>query len=524
MMTTLTSWLWPRRTSAVLVGGFVLSSSGWAQAPARFHFEEKPGRYAVGLKVVAQYDTSRIYRSRVDAVGQTYVGERARPLQTLVWYPAQKSAAKPMTVGDYVQLLDTETDFSGAHPTWLPRALLGGMKANFADSLWAVRDAERATGRYPVVIYSPSLNAMSWENADLCEDLASHGYVVIATPSLGAAARNMTVDAVGIEAGARDISFLVGYARTLPDTNPDRVAVVGYSWGGMTALFAAARDNRISAIAELDGSPRYYPLLVKGSGDVHPEQMTIPMLYLTQADLSVEQLALYDGLKGSAPNVLNEWTRGDLIAVTMRGFVHREFSSMFQRDEWFWRNYEHNHVADYTRADGTVGYAWLVRYVLAFMESTLKGDAAATAFLKRMPSENGVPPNFISAHYRAAHGLPATMDALRTEAGRRGFDQVAAIYGAMKQQSPDFKPDAIEWSAWGHDLSDHGHDVEALAVLKLELQILPDARGVHAALGDVYVKLGQNDRAIENYKLELAKTPLDQATADKLKSLGKSGG
>ena len=51
----------------------------------------KQGPHAVGFKVVQQYDYSRTYKDRIDVVnGQPIVGERARPIQTLVWYPAQK--------------------------------------------------------------------------------------------------------------------------------------------------------------------------------------------------------------------------------------------------------------------------------------------------------------------------------------------------------------------------------------------------------------------------------------------------
>jgi hypothetical protein len=49
----------------------------------------------VGLNVVEQYDYSRVYRHSTDALGKPYSGERARPLQTLVWYPAQKNPRKP---------------------------------------------------------------------------------------------------------------------------------------------------------------------------------------------------------------------------------------------------------------------------------------------------------------------------------------------------------------------------------------------------------------------------------------------
>jgi dienelactone hydrolase len=147
-------------------------------------------------------------------------------------------------------------------------------------------------GRFPVVvIYAPSLSSMAWENADLCEYLASHGYVVVASPDMGATSREMTVDLGGIDAQAQDISFLIGYAQTLPNTEMSEIAVAGFSWGGISNLFAAARDNRIDALVALDGSMRYFPGLVKAATDVHPEQMAIPMLFFTQGPTSVLETA-----------------------------------------------------------------------------------------------------------------------------------------------------------------------------------------------------------------------------------------
>ncbi len=37
------------------------------------------------------------------------------------------------------------------------------------------------------------------------------------------------------------------------------LAVAGYSWGGISNVFAAARDSRISALINLDGSVRFLP-------------------------------------------------------------------------------------------------------------------------------------------------------------------------------------------------------------------------------------------------------------------------
>src|SRR6202012_1362286 len=105
----------------------------------------------------------------------------------------------------------------------------------------AIRDAPSEIGKYPVIIYSPSFSSVSWENADLCEYLASFGYVVIAAPAMGESARESMHSVAGAEAQARDVSFLVTFAQSLPNTDMTRVAAVGFSWGGLADLLAAAQ-------------------------------------------------------------------------------------------------------------------------------------------------------------------------------------------------------------------------------------------------------------------------------------------
>jgi hypothetical protein len=77
--------------AAFVAAASAQSAPAVAAGDQRFHFIEKPGPDAVGLKVVEQYDFSRTYRPLTDEMGKPYLGERARPLQTLIWYPAQKS-------------------------------------------------------------------------------------------------------------------------------------------------------------------------------------------------------------------------------------------------------------------------------------------------------------------------------------------------------------------------------------------------------------------------------------------------
>jgi len=129
-----------------------------AQDAPLFSLREKQGPNAVGFKVIEQYDFSRTFQPLIDDLGKPYQGERARPLQTLVWYPSLKSSSKPMTVGDYVALKTTETNFGKPQmPVGLEEWLTEGMKPTFAKSLWAIRDAVPAAGRFTVIKYSPIL-------------------------------------------------------------------------------------------------------------------------------------------------------------------------------------------------------------------------------------------------------------------------------------------------------------------------------------------------------------------------------
>jgi hypothetical protein len=278
-------------------------------------------------------------------------------------------------------------------------------------------------------------------------------------------------------------------------------------------------------MAELDTSFRYFPGQVKEATYVHPEQMTIPLLYLSHGETSMETLAAHTLPTQVGPSVLNEWTHGDMIYVNMMGFVHGEFSAMGQRSETFWKGYQSNHIADYSREDGMVGYAWVARYVLAFLDSYLKDDAGGTNFLKNTPAENGAPPHFIAVNFRKAKGVAPTLESLKLEASKQGFDHLSDIYASIKRETTDFKPDAAEMYAWADDLTTANHLSDSISVLKLNTELYPN--GViggaqpYIALGDAYSQNGQKALAIQSYKTQLEKTPGNTAVAEKLKALNK---
>jgi pimeloyl-ACP methyl ester carboxylesterase len=215
----------------------------------------------------------------------------------------------------------------------------------------------------------------------------------------------MTVDVSGANAEAQDISFLISFATTLPDTDASDVAAVGYSWGGMAALFAAARDKRVDALISLDGSFRYSSETVQEAGDIHPDRMTIPLLVFSRAE---ETLETWDSMRkdktqcGCAPNVLNEWTHGDLLHVRLLAISHIQFSSMYQRSDRFRNEALHFSPADYSLEEGAESYSWMARYTLEFLNAYLKHKDSALQFIRHTPAQNGVPKHLMASTFRQA--------------------------------------------------------------------------------------------------------------------------
>ncbi len=401
----------PRAAAVALVTCTALEA-GVAQTVStfQFRFTQSHGPHAVGMKVFEQYDPSRSFRLEDDSPGKSKAAEGPRPLQTLVWYPAEGANRSTMTFGDYGTLIQTETSFGKPVKQGKAQSFVETYMRGTTDvHTWAIRDAPMQAGRFPLVIYAPSVNAPATENIELCEYLASNGYIVIASPSMGASSRSMTIDIAGANAEAQDISFQIDFAKTLPDVDLSEVGVIGYSWGGMAALFAAARDKRIDALVSLDGSFRYAPGTVQEAGDIHPDRMTIPLLVFSRAE---ETLETWDAIRqdktkcNCAPNVLNEWIHGDLIHVRLLAISHIQFSSLYQRSGRFRSEGLRFVPADYSLEDGASSYNWMARYLLNFLNANLKQDLAASEFLKHTPAENGAPRHLIAVSLRAASQEP----------------------------------------------------------------------------------------------------------------------
>ncbi len=493
-------------------------------AGSNFTRHNPQGPHAVGLRVVEQYDFARGYRGETDVqTGKPISGERARPIQTLVWYPAAAGSGQGLTAGDYLKLGVTADDFD--HPPAERAAMQAKFvaarvatlsseraKAELAAPMLARRDAKPASGKFPVVIYAPSFNAEAYENADLCEYLASNGYLVIASPSFGPASRGMTTDLEGVEAQVGDIEFLIGYAHGLPQADTSRLAVAGFSWGGLANVMAAAKDSRIRALVALDGSVRYWPNIIKQSQYLTPARVTAPMLYIAAAPKSVEETAA-DVNKDQS--FLAKMKYADLYKVTMYPYVHANFSVMFSQ-----RLLPDSDYRAYDKDELSIANGWVETYVRRFLDAYLKGDAASRAFLDTPVAKIGAPRHLLAVDVSKSAGAPPTRAAFVAELSRVGFDKALVTYQAFKSRDPDFEIPEPELNRWGYQRLAAGDTRMAVSLLKLAAELYPDSWNAFDSLGEAYAANGDKALAVAAYRQSLVLNPKNDNGAAQLKALG----
>ncbi len=481
-----------------------------------------PGPHVVGLKVIEQYDYARSYRGATDPLtGKPLTGETARPMQTVIWYPAVKPAKPAVTVADYVRIGAVDDDFTlppAERAARQARAVAKApngpspeqMKAEIDAVMLAHRDASPEPGKFPVVIYAPSFSASAIENADLCEYLASHGYVVIASPDIGHDTRAMTPDLEGTETQSADIAFLIGYAHSLPQADTSHIAVVGYSWGGLSNSLAAAKDSRIKALVALDGSVRYWPQLTKQAAYLTPLRMTAPLLFIAARQ---EDYELLPNTPNRDTSPLNQMKYADLYFVKMAPMDHGSFGTLFSQrlNGWY---------GDYGKAEVTTATDWMETYVLRFLDAYLKDDAKSRDFLDLPAAKTGAPAHLFTTRVTHAQGPAPTRTAFAAELDQQGFDKASTVYQAFKARNPDFALSEIELRTWGLSLLESGDLDRAMPLLKLDTELHPESSGAVTALGQAYERHGDTALAIAAYRRALVLLPQNDDAKWRLEALG----
>jgi dienelactone hydrolase len=325
----------------------------------------RPGPYPVGVTTAVVIDESRTDQ----------LTGRSRTLVTEIWYPATDDARKlPKTrYSDF---------FPGGVTAEIEQILLRTHRRPVAEldkSFWteAVRDAPVRAGRYPLIVFSHGNGGTRFQNTFWCDHLASHGYIVVSADHTGNA-RHTILDGKVIpyvrdqrlnSAADRplDMRFLLDQMlrwngesghRFAGRIDPQAVAAAGMSFGAMSAVQVADRDERFRAV------------------------IPMAMVALTHTNVTVPALAMLgakDRTIGERGNDLirSYWGRheGPAFLLELPHGGHFSFTDIFKVNP----NFGDGAGPGFTGMEDT--YRIINSYSTAFCEVYLKKDRRHFAFL-----------------------------------------------------------------------------------------------------------------------------------------------
>jgi pimeloyl-ACP methyl ester carboxylesterase len=384
--------------------------------------------------------------------------------------------------------------------------ILRGVRAELSEQrilavpVPTVRNAIPASGTFPLVMYSPGGGASLPDNGVLAAYLASHGYIVGSLPQLTSVdsrlQRNYQTE---VEAHARDIEFAVGALQSLPSLDRRRLAVTGFSRGGLVALRVAARNPNVDAVVGLDPSYAYATSFerVTGSSAIDVYAFRIPVLTLLRDNSAA----------GAAPwgFVLDSLRYADRYIARVRALEHNDFAEI---RSMLYPTLLGKGDLPAPLAEGHLGYTAIARYVLNF----LNGTAA------RPSAENDMSPGLVRMNVLQGADVPARGDLVHLVAAD-GYQETASRIREAIRLYPDLvviREDVL--ISAGTDLHEQQEIDLAAEVFQLALEIYPQSGRAYEGLANIYVARGETDRAVWAYERLLEVLPADSTLSPERKA------
>jgi dienelactone hydrolase len=475
------------------------------------------GKLKVGFKNYTKDDNTRSYKRLYDWDNKVL----ARPISISLWYPTETiSTNSKLKVKDYMTILKQEEEWKSLPDnrilSWFYYADNEKNRKQFDTETKAYLNAKPTKGNFPVVIYAPSFQASSVENFALCEFLASHGYIVISSPSRGTENRFLDGGTTrDVETQARDIEFLIAEAASLRNAEPDNLSVIGFSFGGISNVLAQMRNERIKALICLDGSIKYQFQKLLSSSYADVSKVDVPFVFMSQKDIprSVmtedkidttlnESFPFFDSLKYSQAYYLK-----------FNDLTHPYFSSMgilFQ---------DRDPRQDKSDKEIIVSYEWVSKYIMHFLNGFLKGDKSSIQFLDNDPSNNGVAPNLISLKAKKPEAQAMSFEDFNVLARSQEYKDLEALVKRLKNKSPKIQLQEWKLNNLGLQLLFQGKVQEGISILSLNTVLYPNSANAFDSLAEGYLIQGNKELAIKNFDLSLKLDSQNQNAIDRLKEL-----
>ncbi|MEM7512799.1 MAG: prolyl oligopeptidase family serine peptidase [Bacteroidota bacterium] len=478
------------------------------------------GEFEVGYQHLTIHDSSRTYKRNGDWT-QDF---SARPIPLSIWYPAGETSNElaSLHVLDYMEVLKQEEEWEYLPNeqilNWFYYANTPQNQKHLEEACWAKADVSMLKGKFPVLIYAASYQASSVENFGLCEMLASHGFIVLSTLSKGTGQRWMEgATPRDMETQARDLEFLLQYAMSLPQADKDKIAMAGFSFGGISQALVQMRNDHIRALVSLDGTERYVFSTLQKSPFADMNQVDVPYIHMAQKEIpqAVMEAEGMDPKLNTEFLYFDELTNSEVYSLRFHDMTHAYFSTMgvlFQKRD---------PRQDKSDAEIMASYKLVCHYTLQFLEAYLNGEQDSKAWLKHSPEENGIGEELISVKRKEAGKQPYSFQEFHGLAKKQDYERLAELYEEVKANHPELEiPEGGINNLGLQLLFNPATSQQAIKIFELAVSLYPTSANLYDSLAEAYLFTGQKEKAIQNFKKSLELYDQNQNAINRLEELG----
>lgn len=477
------------------------------------------GPFGVGFRHEIKWDSSRTYSRASDYSNK----KTPRPIPMSIWYPTEQKATDsgPMKVLDYMEILKEEEEWEHLPNeqilNWFYYPNTPSNQNHLNEKTNAYTHAELGNQKFPVIVYASSFQASSIENFALCEFLASHGFVVLSSPSRGTESRWFSNNlAKEMETQARDVEFLLKEAGQFPLSETDKIALMGFSFGGLGAIITQNRNDLVKALVSLDGTERYQYDLLSQSSFFDPRNLDVPYLHMAQKDIPENVLKedKIDAVLNTKFQLFDSLSNSTGYKLKFHKLTHSYFSTLgvlfADRDP----------RQDKTDSEIMESYKLMANYVLNFFSATLKDDPQGANFLENNYAASAK--ELISQEVKRAEDEPFTFQDFNDLASRQDYENLETLYDSILKKHPSFEIPEGNLNTLGLQLVFNPYTPsQGIRVFLFAVGLYPNSANLYDSLGEGYLYLGEKENAIASFEKSLELYPHNENAIKRLEQLRK---
>ena len=356
------------------------------------------------------------------------------------------------------------------------------------ESLWnetlkmtAVQDAASAEGSFPILLFA---QGAAYEWCIFAEYLASHGYIVAGSPTLGSFEAELDWNHLGgIETQVRDLEIVLKEAVRLPGADKDKVATAGAFYGAMAAVSLATRHSEVKAVLSLDG----------GIGSDWGGYMLSRMPFYDVEKITAPIMHLYSSIDpGTNLRWFRDYKHSERYMVAFGQMRHMDFVSFSMLEQYV------PGIVGEAKGDPNRSYSWMCRYAQNFLDAKLKNDSGARDFLAKEPKEHDIPGGILALEIRKGSAAPPNLEELVKRLEQSGLSSLTSLYRERKKLDP--KPfSSRTFREIGSWLRENKKTSEMEEWGKLYEETYPGSADAQLLLGKADREKGDDQAAYDHY-------------------------